>query len=305
VRRASVSILVWCLTLGLLFFSPSLARSAALDGDDEVQERLARSIEHMLDDVDEERGEPDCRIAKIKQVLAELLEMSLQRTAYNEAAAVARAFRDRADFDYADAYASCEGLNDGALKTALLKLVGNHHDLGYTQARRAMFLDFDNVDGTICCVYTGRTKEHVTQMPSSNDMNTEHTWPQSMGATGQAKSDMHHLFITDSKANGVRGNLPFGEVGHAQWEDGGSRCDGDVFEPRADHRGNVARALFYFSVRYTKRIDAAQEAVLRRWHVDDPVDDVERRHHEGVARFQHNRNPFIDRPDFVERIGDF
>ena len=56
-------------------------------------------------------------------------------------------------------------------------------------------------------------------------MNTEHTWPQSKGATGAAKSDLHHLFPTDSKANSIRGNHPFGIVtGAVSWSDP-RRCE--------------------------------------------------------------------------------
>jgi hypothetical protein len=40
-------------------------------------------------------------------------------------------------------------------------------------------------------------------------------------------------------------------------------------------------------------------SVLLQWHREDPVDLVEIRHHETVASFQGNRNPFIDHPEWA------
>jgi endonuclease I len=34
----------------------------------------------------------------------------------------------------------------------------------------------------------------------------------------------------------------------------------------------------------------------------DPVDDYERRRNSVIFGFQHNRNPFIDHPEFVSKI---
>ena len=36
------------------------------------------------------------------------------------------------------------------------------------------------------------------------------------------------------------------------------------FEPPAEHKGNVARAIFYFSVRYKMKVTPTQEAFLKR-----------------------------------------
>jgi len=42
--------------------------------------------------------------------------------------------------------------------------------------------------------------------------------------------------------------------------------------------------------------------VLLQWNLDDPVDDFERNRNEVIFTYQHNRNPFIDYPEFVPLI---
>ncbi|MBF0407404.1 MAG: endonuclease [Candidatus Riflebacteria bacterium] len=154
------------------------------------------------------------------------------------------------------------------------------------------------------CIYTGR-KIQTNQEPDSSDMNVEHSWPQSLGAVGIAKCDLHHLFPTDSKANSKRSSFPFGMVDKPIWEEGESQFDGSKFEIRPCQRGNTARGMFYFSIRYNKRIPNNEEAVLRQWFKEDPVDATEKARNDAIEKIQHNRNPFIDHPEFVDQIKDF
>lgn len=207
-------------------------------------------------------------------------------------------------------YEKADTLVGESLKDELYNLVKNHVCLGYTPARQKMFGEIDNENGYVRCVYTGRLLK-TTAIPNGSDMNTEHTWPKSMGASSDpAMSDLFHLFITDSETNSRRSSYPFGMVVEKIWEKGGSVLGKDeqgstVFMVRPDHRGNVARAMFYFSIRYKLPIEYNQEKTLRQWHQNDPVDDKEKLRNDGVANYQKNRNPFIDHPEYVERITDF
>jgi deoxyribonuclease-1 len=155
------------------------------------------------------------------------------------------------------------------------------------------------------------------QIPDHNVVNTEHTWPQSRFSGSYPnetqKSDLHHLFPTDNEMNSVRGSFPFGEVAQdkkklkcSNVRFGTSEAgDSNAFEPPESHKGNVARALFYFSTRYDLRIDPKEEGTLRAWHKADPVDEEEARLNNRIFELQFNRNPYIDYPTLVDRVKDF
>ncbi len=134
-------------------------------------------------------------------------------------------------------------------------------------------------------------------------------------------------FVTQD--NNGRGGVGGAYPGDSNWTDG-AYTEG-AWETWAGRRGDVARALMYMDVRYeggTHGITGSPEpdliltddrslmdksntgeneavgymgllSVLLQWHREDPVDLVEMRHHETVAAFQGNRNPFIDHPEWV------
>lgn len=182
--------------------------------------------------------------------------------------------------------------------------------LSYDEARKFLFTYLDNNSGKICSVYDSKDCLITDKVPSAKLMNTEHTWPQSLGAVGDAKSDLHHLFITGSNDNSMRSSLPFCDVTEQLWTNGQSKRGYShyvqhCFEPPAFHKGNVARAMFYFSVRYNHPIDKNQESFLRKWHINDPIDQEEIDRNDKIFFEQNNRNLFIDAPELVNIINDF
>jgi endonuclease I len=213
-------------------------------------------------------------------------------------------------------YASTQNLWEVALRTALNALVIGHTTLGYNTARDHMFETIDDrgVD-TIECVYTGIKVYATTRTAAQNqNFNTEHTWPQSFfNSADPMVSDLNHLFPTDAAPNSARSNYPFGPVvSNITYNVGGSklghRADGAIaFEPRDVHKGDVARALLYFMVRHGNQgnyMDATQERDLRAWNKFDPVSTKEINRNNAIAlpTNQNKRNPFIDHPEFADRI---
>ncbi len=158
--------------------------------------------------------------------------------------------------------------------------------------------------------------------------NREHLWAQSWtNNDGTEQTDLHHVFPTDGYVNNRRGNYAFGEVETASWTstNGGklgtcsvSGYSGTVFEPIDEYKGDIARALMYVSVRYygldnswgtsgmTNKSDINDWAIamLLQWHHDDPVSDKETARNNAVYSIQHNRNPFVDNPDYAYMIWD-
>ena len=215
-------------------------------------------------------------------------------------------------------YAFTQGLSDEPLKAALKTFTSTGYiSLGYNTARDRMFETVDDYGGdTIECIYSGRKIYATTRTQAQNqNFDTEHTWPQSFFNENEPmRSDIHHLFPTYSPANNARSSYPFGfVVSNITYQDGGSKLGRDiynsiVFEPRDVQKGNTARAIFYFITRYQNHesyLALNQETALRQFHVMDTVNARERTRNDRIKTYQNNRNPFVDHPEFVERIAAF
>ncbi len=180
----------------------------------------------------------------------------------------------------------------------------------YHDAREFMFSKLDNAAGVVCGVYTGNCIR-TSKIPSDTVMNCEHTWPKSKGAgSAPAIMDLHHLFPTMSRINSSRSSYPFCEVTKAELTQGGSSLGigaggKTCFEPRDIHKGDVARAMFYFSMRYNMHIDSKQESYLRKWNKEDPTTRYERIRNKSIEEYQGNSNPFVEYPGLVQFIANF
>lgn len=179
----------------------------------------------------------------------------------------------------------------------------------YGVARQHLFLDLHLEGGRVVGVYTGESVAVDGSLPDPDVMNTEHTWPRSLGADRvPPECDLHHLFPTISEANNRRANHPFGEVvSGIDWSRGGSRLGRDasgalVFEPRDDHKGTVARAMLYMALRYDWAMDPGQRALFQRWHAEHAVEPAEVTRTEGVGAIQGRPNPFVVCDGVVERV---
>ncbi len=147
--------------------------------------------------------------------------------------------------------------------------------------------------------------------PEHTQYNVEHTWPQSKFNNRYnqkaQKSDLYNLYPVKNKANSHRGSHDFGEFpGH---DHAISFCDASelhlkngkfYFEPPNEHKGNVARSVLYFHLKWEIDLSHRQIELFKKWHELDPVDDTEFARAEMIYKFQKNRNPFIDYPHLVE-----
>lgn len=176
-----------------------------------------------------------------------------------------------------------------------------------------------NKNGNIICFYTGQSL--------SGGWNKEHVWAKSHGFGTESWApycDAHHLRPTLSSINSSRSNSDFGEVSdssNVSHDKYGNRWTGNTFEPRDEVKGDVARIMFYMATRYgfeapynLMLVDDPHTSIsktgngrfgnlqtLLKWHYQDPVSSSEiYRNNVIFDDWQHNRNPYIDHPEFVD-----
>jgi endonuclease I len=222
-------------------------------------------------------------------------------------------------------YSTAIGKTGSVLKSTLHNIIDDHTEISYDNAWDALRnTDEDpNNKNNVILIYTGRSQGKFTNGTGVNDWNREHVWAKSHGDFGTtlgAGTDLHHLRPEDVTVNSSRGNKDFDNGGTAHSECTGCKADSDSWEPRDAVKGDVARMLFYMAVRYEG--DSGEVnlelnelvnngiapyhgklSTLLQWHNQDPVDDFERRRNDVIYNnYQHNRNPFIDHPEWVSAI---
>jgi hypothetical protein len=210
---------------------------------------------------------------------------------------------------------------------------GKRTVLSYSQARAKMYNYADNYNNSVTCVYSGYNTPVTLNFNSSStssaaNINCEHSIPQSwFSSANRMVSDMHHLYPTYIQWNSNRGNNPYYEIPDANgttWMrnttatttipttliDEYSEATNQQFEPREDHKGNVARTAFYFYTMHDTQPELiatghqsitsiADLATLYQWHLADPVDAHERERNRRVAASQGNYNPYIEYPELA------
>ncbi len=237
-------------------------------------------------------------------------------------------------------YDSAEGLEGEQLRSALYLIIKNVNVESYGDLHEA-FEDTDKkANGKVWDMYSdqpGGTPAYEYNFTSADQCgnysgegscyNREHSFPKSWFNDGTPMySDLFHLYPTDGYTNGMRSNLPYGEVGSASWTStNGSKkgtCNypgysGTVFEPIDEYKGDFARSYFYMLTCYMNRVDDWSSPMLSGddfstwarnllldWHHDDPVSDKEINRNNEAHDYQNNRNPFIDNPIWADAIWD-
>jgi endonuclease I len=223
-------------------------------------------------------------------------------------------------------YDSANGLTGEALKTALHNIIKNHTEYPYSQTDELLMEtdeDPDNSDNVIL-LYKGTSQAKSTFGGNPDDWNREHVWAKSHGDFGDVPpcgTDLHHMKPEDASVNADRGNKDFDNGGVQHPEATGCYWDDDSWEPRDEVKGDVARMIFYMSVRYegdngepdlevVDWVNSAPEpehgkfSALYQWHQDDPPDAFEINRNNVIYSYQDNRNPFIDHPEYLILIYD-
>lgn len=211
-------------------------------------------------------------------------------------------------------YQSAEGLTGQALKLQLRTIVTTGF-VAQTYGSGNTILGISDRDpnnpSNVYLLYNGASVSGTWDQGST--WNKEHVWPKSLLGIGELgnsdkniATDMHNLRACNPSINSSRGNKYYANATNSL-----SFGPSAVFKD--DHRGDVARIIFYMAVRYSilsivntngsiSTYQFAQLDVLLEWHELDPVDNFERNRNEVIFSYQKNRNPFIDYPHFVDLI---
>jgi len=239
-------------------------------------------------------------------------------------------------------YDEADGKIQQELKTTLYSIILDGHTTNTYTSLWQHFQKTDKMSNDqVWDMYSDCGFEFVTDQCGNYSSqcdcyNREHSFPASwMGGDNQYPmyADLHHIVPTDGYANNKRSSFPFGRVGTATWTSlNGSKLgpsiapgySGTVFEPIDEFKGDFARIMFYMVTRYENVVtswpsnDANAAAVLDGsawpafkqwtkelylfWHENDPVSQKEIARNDSIYLIQHNRNPFIDHPEYARQI---
>lgn len=235
-------------------------------------------------------------------------------------------------------YSRCEGLGGEQLLQALEQVVGPHTNVGYSGLWTLYGKSDVYPDGKIWDMYSTKHwtvggEQCGTYQSVGDCYNREHSMPKSwFDDAAPMYSDAFHIYPTDGKVNGQRGNYPYGECAYGSTLSGSGSVkalgrlgastfpgySGTVFEPADEYKGDFARSYFYMAACYNSLIDDWHSDMLAgnsypaftgwavdlllKWHRQDPVSSKELDRQEAVYAAQHNRNPFIDHPEMAEYI---
>lgn len=221
-------------------------------------------------------------------------------------------------------YDGTDGLSGAALKAKLNEIISKQTVLSYDGVWDALKdTDQDPANSNnVIEVYSGKSTPKSNNGGGVDNWNREHVWAKSHGDFGTTPgpgTDVHHLRPEDVTVNADRGNLDFDNGGGAVDQCPGCASDSDSWEPRDAVKGDVARMIFYMAVRYegsgAPDLEVNDQvnngtapymgrlSVLKQWSQQDPPDAFEKRRNEVIfTTWQHNRNPFIDHPEWVESI---
>lgn len=168
-----------------------------------------------------------------------------------------------------------------------------------------------NNSNNVLLIYARTSMSKSAHVSGSNGWNREHTFPQSkLDGGGGAKSDNHIVYASDNKVNGARGNIKMGVV-----DDGtvvkdslgnNTTCKktSSLFDPHNQARGIVARSTMYAAVMYGYDPEDNFESIytMLSWHLEFYVDSFDIKRNNVVYTNQHNRNPFVDHPEYACKI---
>ncbi|MDD4748243.1 MAG: endonuclease, partial [Salinivirgaceae bacterium] len=226
-------------------------------------------------------------------------------------------------------YDPAQGLSGEPLRSALHDIIDGHTSISYSALWNAYRNTDKKPNGKVWdiyseCDWTFGSDQCGNYSNICDCYNREHTVPQSwFNSASPMYSDIYHILPTDGKVNGYRSSYPYGECENGTvyglGKLGTSTTPGyssTVFEPIDEYKGDIARIYFYMATRYMdvcsgwsgasfsgNNLSVWTQILMINWHTQDPVSQKEiDRNNKIYSDYQHNRNPFVDHPEWVAEI---
>ena len=230
-------------------------------------------------------------------------------------------------------YSGTYGLSGSELKQAINSIIDGHTAISYGavwDAHKDLYQDPNNSDNIILFYSEASisNEDQDTTGSPGNYFNREHLWPRSYGVdvTGDDYSDLHSLVPVYKSVNSSRGNKYFdnSDPYESKYSNPANsyapNCTADryTFEPGDAQKGRVARAILYMDTRYDdlELVDTppspapdkfsnrmAQLSTLLNWNRKFLPSDNEAANNQKIYdSYQNNRNPYIDYPEFADKI---
>jgi len=221
-------------------------------------------------------------------------------------------------------YNGTDGKNGDELKESLHNIIKDH--VPYTYFSTKYIFGVSDVDpnnsSNVIQVYTGFSHANNDYGTSGLELNREHVWAKSHGNFTNwmpMYSDVHNLKPAAASVNQSRSNKDFANGGVPNAIATECYSTDSSWEARDAVKGDIARIIFYMATRYeggngeidltvVDHVDTyplpehGKLSTLIEWNEQDPPDEFERNRNNKIFAFQHNRNPFIDNPEWVNMI---
>ncbi len=237
-------------------------------------------------------------------------------------------------------YSSLIGLTGDTLKDTLNNIIDGHTEYPYTSSSQDDCWDIlkladkdPDSSNNVLGIYSNFSMDGPKEYDSGRGWSREHVWAKSRGNFTTSKgvgTDLHNLRAEDVSTNTARNNRNFDDA-NTRYIDGSGNYSGTtdsytsstdwVWEPRDEVKGDIARTIFYMTVRYegengeldlelTDSLLSSSDqsplhgkaSTLYTWHINDTVSDAERARNDTIYKYQGNRNPFVDHPEYVKEI---
>jgi uncharacterized protein len=232
-------------------------------------------------------------------------------------------------------YSAVDGFSGQYLKSELHKLI-KHSIIIRLRSKKGwdVYKESDRdslIPGNIILFYSGESVNADQKKDNKRIWEREHVWAQAHGKLinyPMPFNDLHNLKPCDKDFNKKKRDKDFdcdGESSKRNNDGCISYYDKDSWEPCDKVKGDVARIIFYMAVRYEgddcnpylelkdsvntskKNIPEGKGyygklSTLLEWNKSDPVDIFERNRNNVICRYQGNRNPFIDHPEYADLI---